>query len=164
MDPVIENQDWGWWTVFKRLDEFELDLEKLVPNPGKQRLIDLDHEYTPAELRELLQRFGSYLASLHNLEGKIEGQCHALREGFKNGIAIAVANSESKTSTITGKEAEVLASNELFKQTKRMQIDHEATLLVIKGWRQAYEQAWATVSRIISLNLGEVQLQTGRHN
>lgn len=159
---IVENRGWGWWSIFKHLDELEADLEKQIPNPGKVRLLDLDKEYLPAELRDLLQHFGSYLSNLHHIEAIIEAQGHALREGFKTGLTVAMAQSNSSASTVSGKEAEVLANNELLRDTRKMQIDHEATLILIKGWRQAYEQAFQTVSRLITLAIGEVQLQTNR--
>lgn len=161
---LVEGRGWGWWSVYKRLDSFEKELENLVPHPGKQRLIDVNKTYTTVELRNMLQAFGSYLSTLHHMEGMIEGQCHALKEGFKTGLQVAVSEHESKNSTVSGKEGEVISKNDLLKQTRRMQIDQEACLAVVKGWRESYEQAWATVSRLITLELGEAELATGRHN
>lgn len=163
LNKIAAGRGYGWWSTFKKLDDVELDLERLMPNPGKVRLLDLEVEYSPYELRELLQRFGSYLATLHHMESLIEAQGHALKEGFNNGMKVAMAQTTSKETTVTGKESEILASNEVFKHTKRMQIDHEATLLLVKGWRQSYEQAWSTVSRLMSLVIGEAQLQTNRY-
>lgn len=160
---LVEGRGWGWWVVFKNLDQFELDLEQLVPNPGKQRLVDITREYTPTELSDILQAFGSYLATIHHMEGMIEAQCHALKEGLRTGLAVAATELESRTTTQSGREAEILASNDLFRHTRKMQIDHEATLLLLKGWRESYETAWSTISRIISLRIGEVSLSTGRH-
>jgi len=162
LKKIVESRGWGWWAIFKHLDELEADLEKQMPNPGKVRLIELDKEYLPTELRDLLQRFGSYLANLYHIEAMVEAQGHALREGFKTGLTVAIAQSGSTANTVTAKEAEVLANNELLRDTRKMQIDHEATLILIKGWRTSYEQAHQTVSRLITLAIGEVQLQTNR--
>jgi len=157
-----EREGWGWWTVFNKIDEFEKELSRLVPNPD--HILNTNKEYTPNELRDLLQRFGSYLSTLHNLEGKMEAQSHAVKEGYKAGMSVAVAKSESKATSVSGKENEVLANNEIFKDAKRMQIDYECQLLLLKGWRQAYEQGWATVSRLITITIGEANLQTSRYN
>lgn len=165
LSKIVSGRGYGWWTTFRKIDEFEADLEKMVPHPVKQRLIDIDKEYTPTELSDLLQKFGSYLAILHHTEGVVEAQCHALKEGFKTGLSVATAKyeSKSKTTAVTAKEAEVLAGNELLKQTRRLQIDNEACLIIVKSWRQSYEQAFATASRLVTLMLGEAQLQTSRY-
>lgn len=162
LKKITEYRGYGWWSTFKTLDEFEAELDKLVPNPANTRQIELDQEYTPEELRNLLQHFGSYLTTLNGLEARAEAQCHALKEGFNTGIKIAVANAADKKGTVSAREGDVLAASDLFKHTKRMQIDNESVLLLIKGRRSAYEEAWATTSRLISLMLGEVQLQTPR--
>lgn len=160
LSQLVQGRGWGWWTCWKKLDEFEADLERMMPHPGKVRLLDLDREYTPTELRDLLQRFGSYLSNLHHLEAMIEAQGHALRESYKVSMGVAIRDLEA--GTLRDREAEVLSGSETFKQTKRMEIEHQSTLTLIKGWRVAYEQAWSTVSRLISLTIGEVQLQTSR--
>jgi hypothetical protein len=159
LEKITEHRGYGWWSTFKKLDEFESDLEKQIPNPGKQRLLDIDKEYLPFELRDLLQRFGSYIATLHHLEGMVEAQCLTLKEGFKTGMSVAITQLESPEATVSGRESQVLATNELFRQTKRMQIDNEAILALLKGWREAYETAWNTTSRLITLAVGEAQLQ-----
>lgn len=163
LSKIVSGRGYGWWTTFKKIDEFEADLEKMVPHPVKSRLIDIDKEYLPSELSDLLQKFGSYLAILHHTEGVIEAQCHALKEGFKTGLSVATARHESKATAVTAKEAEVLAGNELLKQTRRLQINNEACLIIVKSWRQSYEQAFATASRLVTLMLGEAQLQTTRY-
>lgn len=162
LGKIVQGRGWGWWSVFKHLDDLEEDLAKQIPNPGKVRLIELDREYLPSELRDLLQRFGSYLANLNHIEAMVEAQNHALKEGLKTAMSVAMAKSESTAKTVSGVEADVMASNELLRDTRKMQIDHEATLILIRGWRTAYEQAHQTVSRLITLAIGEVQLQTNR--
>lgn len=163
LKKITEYRGWGWWTVFKDIDEIEIDLEKLMVHPGKERLIEIGKEYNPTELRDMLQTFGSNVSTLHVIEGKISGHCHGLREGFKTGMAIAIARLDSKAATITAKENEILDKQELFRDTKKLQIKNEACLELVQGWRKAYENAWSTVSRIISLEIGEASLQTGRH-
>lgn len=144
-----------------KVDAFERDLAKMVPNPRQQRLLDLDKDYTEYELQGLLQKFGSYLATLDSMEGKMESECHLLKEGLKSGVAVLAAKSESKEKTITAREAEVLADSSGLRVIRKWQIENEACLLALKGWRRAYEDAYAATSRIISLRVGELSLQTG---
>lgn len=160
---IAQNRGWGWWTVFKDLEEFERDLEAQLPNPSKSRLIDTEREYSPKELNDAMQIFGGYLSILYHLEGKCEAQCHALKEGFKNGMIVAMARSPSASSTLTAKEGEILSENQLFSDTKKLQIKHESTLMLIQGWRKSYEQAFATISRIVTLRGSEAQFQTTRY-
>lgn len=163
LSKITTGLGWGWWSVYKKLDEFEKDLAQMVPNPGEYRLLKLEGEYTPVELSDMLQHFGSYLANLHYMEAMIEAQCHGLKEGFKTGLQVAMASSESEAKTVAAREGEVLANNELLKENRRNQINQEACLILIKGWREAYEIAWQTVSRIITLRQSELVLQTGRY-
>lgn len=165
ISKITEDRGWGWWSVFHKLEDFEAELEQLIPNPHKQRLIDLDTEYTPEDLENMLQKFGSYLASLHHTEGMLEAQCHALKQGLKTGMDIAIAQNSTinKIPTVSGRETAMLSGQEVFRDTRKMQIEFESTLLLVKGWRNAYEQAWTTTSRIISLRIGEAGLQTSRY-
>lgn len=160
---VLDIQDEYVQSVFTGLEEFEKELEKEVPNPSRTRLISTTEEYSPTELSDMLQAFGSYVSTLTHMEALLEAQCHALKESYKTGISIAASRLESRTTTQSGREAEVLSGEELFRQTRRLQIDHESRLILIKGWRSSYDNAWATISRIISLRIGEASLQTGRH-
>lgn len=159
---LVEKRGYGWWTTFKRLDEFEADLAKVVPNPGSGRLLDLYKEYTPDEMRSMLQCYGSYISTLHHTEAMIEAQYIALKQGLKTGMNVMVSQYQGSQTTIAGKEGEIISDNELMRNTRRMEIDHEAFLTLIKGWREAYQQAWSTISRIISLKIGESSLQSDR--
>lgn len=150
--------------AFNKLEDLIKELEKICPDPAKGRIIDIEKEYTPQELRDLLQKFGSYLSSLHTIEAKIEAQCHAIKEGLKTGISLSVSQMENKA-TIKDREANLLASNESLRELKRMQIYYESYLTLVQGWRQAYHSAYSTISRLITLMLGEIQIETsGRFN
>lgn len=162
LKKIVEGRGFGWWTVFQQLDEFERELGEAVPNPGTGRLIDIDREYNPTELQDILQRFGSYLATLNVAVAKIEAQTHALKESYKTGMQVAVASRDPKA-TLSARESEVLSAQELFRETRRLQISNEAILLLAKGWLASYEAAFQTVSRLITLRLGEASLATGRH-
>lgn len=160
---IVKSRGFGWWSVYESLHEYENDLKQQIPHPGEYRLLKLEGEYTPTELSDMLQHFGSYLATLHYLEGMLEAQCHALKEVFKTALQVSMASGESEAKTVAAREGEAIASNELLRETRRNQIEMEAKLLLLKGWREAYDIAWSTTSRIITLRGGELALQTGRH-
>lgn len=160
---LVQGRGWGWWSVYKRLSDFEDELSALVPNPAKQRLIDVKDSYTTTQLRDMLQHFGSYLSTLHNMEGLVEARCHALKEGLKTGLQVAVSQSESKASSVTAREGEIMSTSEVFKMTRKMQIEEEACLLLVTGWRKSYEAGWNTISRLITQEMGEASLATTRH-
>lgn len=159
---LTEHRGWGWWTVWAALDQIELSLEQHMPNPSKIALIE-EREYTPTELQDLLQKLGGHLATLHTLLGKNYATAHSLKEGFKGAIRVGMVDMETKETTIAGKEAELMAHSELLRQTKRIEIQSEASISLLKGWVDAYETAWQTISRIITLRMGEASLSTGRH-
>lgn len=148
----------------EKLDEFQKSLEMLVPNPSAYRLLDLNREYTPQELRDLLQKYGSYVATLCSLEGRLEAEYVLVDKGLKTGLAVAVSQLDSKTSTVSGREAEIYASNEMFRDLKKLQIYNEAYSSLLKGWKDAYLQGYSTVSRLVSLLLGEVEHLSLRSN
>lgn len=157
-DVLMPEEDYGWWKTFEKMDATKDDLKNMgIPNPAGTRLIDWDKQYSPPELRDMLQRFGSYLSILYGLEGEIEGQCHALKEGYKTGVQVAMVRSESAAKTIKDREGEVISGNELFLSTKRMEIDNESILKLVQGYRKAYESAYNTISRLITLMLGEAE-------
>lgn len=146
-----------WQEVFQEIDNLEEEIAKEMPNP-RYIFLELDKEYTPQQLRDLIQRFGIYLASLTKRESILEAQCHALKQSYENGIAVAMASgSDTSSKTLKGKEAEILANNELFINTKRLQISSESALLVVQGWRKSYEHLYALASRLITLTLGELE-------
>lgn len=154
---------WGWWSVFAAMEDVEHQLEQLMPNPGKHTLIERGKEYTPQELESLLQDFGGYLSLLHVMLGKNAGSAHALKQGYNASIQVGLANQEAKQGSVTAREGELLADNELLKQTKRMQIQSESIMEMLKGWVDAYENAWNTVSRMITVQMGEAAMSTNRH-
>lgn len=147
----------------EKLDEFQKSLEMLVPNPSGYRLLDLNREYTPQELRDLLQKYGSYVATLCSLEGRLEAESVLVDKGFKTGLAVAITQLDPKA-TVSAREAEILATNDTFRDLKKLQIYNEAYMALLKGWKDAYTQAYTTVSRLISLLLGEVEHLSLRSN
>lgn len=156
----MTNENWGWWTVFEDIEGVEASLEKEMLNPAKSRLINHNHEYTSGELRGLLQYLGSCVSVLHTMVAKTEAQGYALDDSFKVGMQKAIKDITGPT--LTEREATVLDQNEIFRRTKKMSINHKAILTLLKGWVKSYEAAYTAVSRMMSLDIGEISLQTSR--
>lgn len=158
MVKLMEGRGYGWWTAFKRIADLEKELEQMgIPDPGKYRLIQVDHQYTPDELRKLLQSFGGYLANLYAIEAKLLAQKLALEKGMKTGLQVAMVRIENKKSTVKDREGEVLSENELLLNTRRLEIDTGSAYELASGWRKSYESAYNAASRMISLMIGEAQ-------
>lgn len=146
----------GW------LDDFQTRLETTVPCPYG-RTLELGRDYTSVELENLLQTFGAHLANLFATEGRIKAECHLLKEGYKNGMRVAVARHGSLAdTTVSGREGQILSENESFRNVLSLLIKNEAALELIEGWRRAYDQAYASTSRIVALQIGEMNMQSGR--
>lgn len=145
------------------LEQFEAHLEGLVPNPVKRRLINVEREYSALELKDLLQVLGSHLATLTTIAGKLEAECHLIKETYKKGMAMAMASQSSTATQVAVREAEVLCGSVPLQQLKDQQIDSEAFYIMTKSWRNAYEDAYNAISRIVTLEIGEISLQTSRN-
>lgn len=158
LEKLCKNKGFGWWTIYKKIDEVEEQLASMMPHPGKGRLIDIDKEYLPSELRDLLQRFGSYLATLHYQQGMLEAQVHGIKEGFKTSMNVALSQLDSKAATVSVREGEVISSNALLRETRKMWIEREAVLLLLQGWVKSFEAAYASISRIASIEISELSL------
>lgn len=148
----------------KSLDDFKESLGKMVPNPAACIWLEPNKEYMPVELRDFLQTFGGYLGTLYGIEGQIKAECHIIKEGLKTGLSVAMVNSEGKHPTVKDKEASVMAGNEMLLHYRKLQIQNEACLELVTGWRQSYDALYTAVSRIITIQMGELTLQTGRYN
>lgn len=148
----------------EKLEEFKAGLVKLVPDPSTYRLLDLDKDYTPVELRDLLQHYSSYLATLYSLRGRIRAESIIVDRGFKTGMAVARARSGLSKATVADREAEILSENQGFRDLKKMQIFNETYEALLDGWIEAYAQAYAGASRITSLFLGETEHLSLRSN
>lgn len=154
----MTNEGFTIQNAHQNLELFQAEIEKLVPNPITHRLLALDHEYTMIELRDLLQHFSSYLASLCGIQGRVEAEFVLIKKGLKTGLDVASLNNELVSSTVTGKEAELIASNESFAELKKLEIYNEANLALVNGWVKAYENAYRGVSRIFSVDSVEATL------
>jgi Arc/MetJ family transcription regulator len=148
---------------FPVLSQWEAYLESRVPSPIKNRLIQVDNEFTLSELKDMLQILGSHIATLVAIAGKQQAECHLLKETFKKSMSRALANHRSEATQVTIKEAEVLEASEVLQLIKDDQLESEACFMFTKSWVDAYEDAYTSISRIVSVELGEASLQTGRH-
>lgn len=154
--------DFDIMSAYNEIDEMEKALETIGPNPITTRLIDTRHEYTIDELKINIQQIGSCLSSLHAIRGKITGRAHALKESINNAVDQTMVTLVSEQTSVTGKRAEILASNTSFKSARELQIAEEARLEVVQGWTRAYTTAWETISRMITEQLGEAEHITGK--
>lgn len=149
------------------VDAFVVELAKICEDPSTVRLLKIGEEYTPEQLQELLQRYGSYIGSLINTEKKIGADIYLLKQSYRTGMDIAMAK-EVFPATVTAqrtREAFILAKDEMgapYRTAKTLLIKEEACYQVVKGWREAYEAAYAAVSRIVSLVVGEQGMQGGQ--
>lgn len=162
LQKILQNRGWGWWTVWANMEQVVEQLTQQIPDPNKVLLMEPGRDYALSELREKLQQFGGYLGFLNSLAGRIRGEENALNKGYKG--AILVGTSEMKAGTETAKEAHLLESSELLRQTKRLQINSESVLLMVEGWIKSYEKLWETTSRLITVQQIEAGITTNRHD
>lgn len=159
-----DTEDFTIEKAYQQIEEFETKLKLICPSPNEVRLLELGKEYTNPELRALLQTFGSYLASLRALQGKISAEGNMLKKALKTGMAMATLAQHPEGSTVAEKEAKLLNDNVQLMHVRKMQIKSEMYLDIIKGWVDAYDDAYTAVSRIVSLQLGDESLATARHS
>lgn len=166
MPPLIplakikDHMGWGWWTVFKNQEEFLANLG--IPLPSHETL-PIFEDLLPQQLGDLLQKFGGYVTYLEPIIGGMTGRQIALKDGLAAAILVESAKLDDGKKTEKAKEAQIVAGSETLRRTKRMLIEQEALLATAKGIRDAYKQAYDTISRQISLKALEVELATSRH-
>lgn len=135
------------------LADFETRLNDYVPNPTARRLVSGEVEYTPEELTGMLQAFSGYIASLSGLLGKMEAEDNIMKKGYRNTLRIAVAGFQSRANSVSGKEAEFLASDEgaTYRKVAGDIIKQESCMMLTRGWLKAYESAYTGISRVITV-------------
>lgn len=153
------NDEWGWWSVFKSLEDLQSEVRGIMKDPTLEPLLER-REYTPLDIQQLLTVFGGCLAWLYVTEGKMEAQAHALKESYKKAVATQtvniVANSEK------AKEAKALEDSEILRQTGKMAIGFESLLIYVKGVAKAYQAAYDSLSRIVTVQELEANNTTSR--
>lgn len=142
------------------LADFERRLNDYVPNPTIRRLVTGDVEYSPDELTQMLQAYSGYIASLSGLLGKMEAEDNILKKGYKNTLRIAVAGFSSTANSVSGKEAEFLASDEgaSYRKVSGDIIKQESCLMLTRGWLRAYESAYTGISRVVTIMESEANV------
>jgi hypothetical protein len=167
--------NWGWWTVLQRQQEWIDNQRAAVPFPDVDTV---GREYTGMDgLRAKLQQFGGARTHLNALYGQQEGICIALSETFKSAMSAAKAMAEMDMRkaklpetriTEAAKEQHVYADPDIGEQmraTRRRSIEAEALLATIKGMLKAYDAAWETISRQMTGEQAEMELErSGRTN
>lgn len=152
MSELVKHRGWGWWSAFKTQQEWLA--QSGIPVPG-HNLIPTD----PAQLRPALQEFGSYVSWLEAQIGLIEGRKNALKQAYDVAVLVDSAGVKDNTkASEKSKEAQILAKSETLRATKRLQIENETLLYTARGLCAAYQRAWETVSRLITLQVSETEL------
>lgn len=82
------------------------------------------------------------------------------KKGYKNTLRIAVAGFQSTANSVSGKEAEFLASEEgaPYRKVAGDMIKQESCLMLVRGWLRAYESAYTGVSRVVSVMESEANV------
>jgi len=154
---IRKHLGWGWWTA---LEAQRAWLEGCgVPIPT---LSTLSLQNDAVSLSEALTRFGGYLTYLSAKIGELEGQQKAYQEGYSVAVMVGTKDLPEKLAE-KAKEAKVVAASETLRETKRRQIETEAIILAAKGLRDAYQNAWDTASRLVTLFVAESGLASSRH-
>lgn len=157
---IAQNKGFGWWTVLESIKKWMAEMN-MPPHPDMSKIPPPD-AMSPVDLNKLLVEYGAHLSRLEGAVGLLQGKYIALKEGLATGMAVATAKIDEPKVTEKSKEAKVMAGSETLRQTRRMQIETEAVLAAAKGMRDAYQRAWETVSRLISLWVNEATISGGR--
>ena len=155
---------WGWWSVYDKQREWLDDVLRHIPWPDEKALPPID-QMTNVTASKLLQEFGGYLAYLNANQGLLIGRSHALKEVFEASMAATKGRLSGDYKTEAAKEQAALNDpdvGEALREAKRRHIEIEACILSQKGMIAAYERLWETVSRQITLSIGEARLATDR--
>lgn len=152
---IVSKRGWGWWSCFKTQDDWLKELGIPVPD---HHVLDEAAQASATQLTPLLQRYGGYVAFLETQVGLLEGRMGALEQAYKAAIAVHSADIGEKMSE-KAKESQILAHNATLKQTRRLQIETEMLYKTAKGMCEGYQRAYEAVSRIVSVRLGEMELQ-----
>ena len=152
---ILSKRGWGWWSCFKTQDDWMAGLG--IPPPDHTALDDVDEN----NLGQMLLKFGGYIAFLETQVGLLAGRRNALGEAYKAAIAVHTAGIEDKLSE-KAKEAQVLSESETLRQTKRLFIETDMLYESARGLCNSYTKCWETVSRLVTIQTSERELQPRR--
>lgn len=150
---IVENRGWGWWTAFEK--QIAWISEAGVSMEAKKEILIGLYETPMDVIGNYLSEFGSFYGYLEAQVGVLLGRYTALEEGYDSGLNVAMAKISEKT-TQKEKEGMVLTNNTLLRQTRYQMIEAKVLLETARKHRDAYKVLWETVSRIISIKLGEM--------
>lgn len=157
---------WGWWTAMDEQKKWLRFLAQHVPFPDGKPLPPIE-DMAPLDLQKKLQEFGGSLMWLNAMYGVIEGKQRVLLETYEVMLAAAKGKfSDPKLfSSESSKVSAALSDPDVgpdLRATKRRLIEIEAVYSAHKRMIDAYEHGWNTVSRQMSMTIGEMGLATHR--
>jgi hypothetical protein len=161
------DEGWGWWTAMDEQKKWLRFLAQHVPFPAGPEVLPRIDDMAPLDLQRKLQEFGGYLVWLNAMYGVIEGKQKALLETYDVMLTAAKGKfTDPKLySTESAKAAAALNDGEVgaaLRSTKRRLIEVEAVHAAHKRLIDAYEHGWNTISRQMSMTIGEMGLATHR--
>lgn len=165
---------WGYWTPIEGQTAWLTEQETAVPFPSSEMLPPDDANV--AQLREALQRFGAALSYLYGRMGLLEGRAEAYDNVYKGALTAAKFHQEQELvakktprASITEALKEQMALNdeaddlgEKLRECKRLSIETATLVITQKRIIDAYDILWRTVSRQLSGQLGEMNLESQR--
>jgi hypothetical protein len=146
----------------QELVEFKRSLAGVVPDPTSYRVLELNKEYSPQEIKTELQKISSYLAYLYGMTGNFGAENIVVSKGFKRGLSVARLDPSLSGTTLAEKDAQLIAKVPEFAKYAKEEILAEAYLEIIKGWAKAYEAAYTGASRMLSADEAEASATSSR--
>ena len=145
------------------LQRFAVELGKYVPDPSDKRLLDPDADYSPMQLQQFLQTFGAYISNLAALKRRMEAELLIQKRSAKATKMVTMARHRSGIGSVGQQEGEILASEHGTRilEDELNLIKQESCLTFLKGWLEAYEQAYASASRVVEVLKAESQATGG---
>lgn len=162
-----EEPGWGWWTVYAKQKEWLDVATEAVPFPGPD---SIPHADSPLPvLADALQRAGGALAYLNANQGLLKGRAYALKEVFEASMSAAKGRlpHDKTLTTETAREGAVYNDpdvGERLRDTRKRLIEIQTCIHSQDGLIKAYEHVWATISRLMTAQLGEAEMTTNRTN
>lgn len=149
---------WGWWTV---IDEMDVSIREIDSALGFNSLI-IKNDMSPIESQEFIRAIGNALSFLYMREGRLAGQVHAYKESYEASLNAVKANLDlPKTATESAKEGAALNDPKFgptLRETKKLLISSQAQMKALDGIVAAYAITWKTVSRNISGDNAEMNM------
>lgn len=144
------------------LQRFAFELGKYVPDPTNIRLLDPDADYTPMDLQGFLQTFTAYISNLAALKRRMEAELLIQKRSAKNYKQLVISQCSGRGS-VSSQISEAIASEQGTRilEDELGLIKQESCLTFLKGWLEAYQQAYAGASRCVEVLKAESQATGG---